>query len=90
MAKNFTFETIFFENFESNLSRWTGKSGGSFTGFITNDPLHYKMTKLFHLVVLETEEIFIQKTPSRFCLVIVILGYIVYLLIILVWDYQEA
>ncbi|NER07048.1 MAG: hypothetical protein F6K17_32925 [Okeania sp. SIO3C4] len=39
MAETFTFETIFFENFESNLSRWTGKFGGSFTGFITNDPL---------------------------------------------------
>ena len=39
MAETFTFERIFFEDFESNLSRWTGKFGGSFTGFITNDPL---------------------------------------------------
>ncbi|GGA13364.1 calcium-binding protein [Okeania sp. KiyG1] len=39
MAETFTFETIFFEDFESNLSRWTGRFGGSFTGFITNDPL---------------------------------------------------
>lgn len=36
-AENFT--TLFFEDFETNLSQWTGKSNGTHSGVIVNDPL---------------------------------------------------
>lgn len=35
-AENFT--TLFFDNFESNLSQWTGKYNGNHSGVIVNDP----------------------------------------------------
>lgn len=38
-AKAANFTTLFFENFESNLSQWTGKDNGSHSGVIVNDPL---------------------------------------------------
>ena len=31
--------TLFFEDFETDLSNWTGKSGGSHNGIIVSDPL---------------------------------------------------
>ena len=36
-AENFT--TLFFEDFESNLSQWTGKNNSTHSGVIVNDPL---------------------------------------------------
>jgi len=33
------FSTLFFEDFESNLSQWTGKSNGTHSGVLVNDPL---------------------------------------------------
>ncbi|MFB2881539.1 hypothetical protein [Floridanema aerugineum] len=38
-AKAASFTTLFFEDFESNLSQWTGKNNTTHSGVIVNDPL---------------------------------------------------